>query len=183
MHAKIWMAQDPLFSCQSRIKGSFGPGLGYSQDLTSSTLCMGHSNIALQQLGAKMLLLMVTRLNCHLLWREPVGQGSHCLETSPHAAGSTFQGCPVPHVHLWEPLEMAAQVRHTHRISQACAMPGAGCLLVFIHWRNSIQRHSSLHHRQMWTCIWSVASSPVSMICLFFCVCLFSLALSSHTPF
>lgn len=42
----IWKAQDPLFSCQGRMKGTFSPGLGYSQGLASSTLHTGLSDIA-----------------------------------------------------------------------------------------------------------------------------------------
>lgn len=174
MHAEIRMAQDPLFSCQSRIKGSIGPGLQPGSD--QQHVMHGALQHCSQQQRAKMLLLMVTSLSCHLLWRGPVMQGSHSLEKAPHAARSTSQSCPVPHIHLWEPVETATQIRHTSHISQAGAMLGAGHLLVFIHWGNSIQRHSFLHHRQMWTCILSVASSPDP-------VTLFCLDLSSHTQF
>lgn len=46
MPVTIWKAQDPLFSCQGRIKGTFSTGLGYNQGLASSTLHTGLSNIA-----------------------------------------------------------------------------------------------------------------------------------------
>lgn len=36
------MVQDPLVSCQGRIKDMFNPGLGYNQGLDCGTLCMGH---------------------------------------------------------------------------------------------------------------------------------------------